>query len=174
MAEPLPPPPPPDPLDVNEALATIALATVTLDKREPCDPTERIERWQAAKAVLDDLATIVGQMEAEGVEAMIQLGRETLETSLGPVHTTPGYAREEWDGHALLGTLSTKLVNRETGEVLDAVPTSVLYDVLPAVTEGSTSSKWKISGLRKHGIRVDTYHRQDEAGLRLRTGLPRR
>lgn len=174
MPEPeqLPPPPPPGPLEVDDALALIAEATTALDKRDPTDPVSRIRRWQAAKAVMDDLATIISQMESEGVDAMIEMGREVFETNLGPVHTAPGYAREEWDGNALLGTLSTQLLNRETGEVLDAIPTSVLREVIPAVTPGKTSSKWSITGLRKYGIRVDTYHHKEDAPLKLRTGLP--
>jgi hypothetical protein len=161
-------------MGVSDALAAIAEATVTLDKREPTDPTERIERWQAAKAVVDDLYTVVKQMESDAVDAMVELGREFLETSLGPVYTDKGYAPEEWDGNALLGTLSVQLVDRDTGEVTDAVPTAVLRDVIPAVSPGKTSSKWSITGLRKHGIRVDSYHRKDDAPLVMRRGTPRR
>lgn len=163
-------PPPP----VEHALQAINDATTWLDMREPTDPLDRIERWQAAAAVLDGLSTVVGQMAADAVNAMLELGREALETSIGPVYTEPGYAREEWDGNALLGTLSKQLVDRTSGEIVDAVPTDVLRSIIPGVGVGKTSSKWGVTGLRKLGVRVDTYRRKEPAPTVIRRGVPRR
>ena len=171
-----PPPEPPDEHtdEVHAALAAISVATALLDAREPTDALTRIERWQAADAVLTELKTVVSQMGGDAVNAMVELGREAMETSLGPVHTAPGYGREEWDGSALLGTLAVPRVDTTTGEVEDVIPVSVLRDVLPAVGPGATSSKWKVSGLRKHGIRVDSYRRSEPAPMVIRNGVPYR
>ncbi len=55
----------------------------------------------------------------------------------------------EWDGHAVLGALAQPLVNIDTGEMVEAIPLADARDVIPACGQGATSSKWKITELRK-------------------------
>jgi len=55
----------------------------------------------------------------------------------------------QWDGHGLLGALAKPLVDTDTGEVIKAIPLNTARDVIPACGEGATSSKWKITEVRK-------------------------
>lgn len=157
--------------DVASAIHAIRDATTALDKREPTDPYVRILRWQAARAALDDLTTIIDQMGGEAVNAMVELDLDRCETLLGPVYTEPGYAREEWDGQGVLNALP-HVVDRDTGVI--GVPLDVLEQVIPAVAPGKVSSKWSVTGLKKVGVYVNNYRRREPAPLVIRRGEPRR
>ena len=58
-------------------------------------------------------------------------------------------SHHEWDGHAVLGALAKPLVDTGTGEMVEAIPLTDARDVIPACGQGATSSKWKITELRK-------------------------
>jgi len=70
-------------------------------------------------------------------------------------------SRDEWNGAKVLDLLARPVVDPETGEVTEAVPRSTLDDVLPAVTGGATSSRWKRTGLKQHGVDPGTVCRRD-------------
>jgi hypothetical protein len=160
-----------DTTNIDRLLAVIAEATGYLDAREPAGPTERIRRWQAAAAVLDNLSVVVGQMAADALDAMHQLGRLEASTDLGPVHIGKGYAKDEWRGYELLGVLAERVVHPDTGEVVEAVPVEVLRDVIPACSDPEhTSSKWKATALKARGINVRQFREQHDAPDVIRRG----
>jgi len=150
-----------DLVGVHEVLQAICRDVDALDHRDPMSPEESIEVWHAAAAVLDAFVVVLGQMEHQALNAMIELGHEEHRTSFGPVHLDYGYAKEAWDGDGVIGALSRKLIDTDTGEYVDAVPAHVLRKVLPAVKPGATSSKWSKPGLIKAGVKVDAYYKGD-------------
>jgi hypothetical protein len=63
------------------------------------------------------------------------------------VHRNPT-KNDLWDGHGLIGDLAETVINAD-GERIEAVPVDTLRSVLPACGQGATSSKWKITEVRK-------------------------
>lgn len=94
----------------------------------------------------------------------------------GPVtvHTT-SQVSEKSDGRGILMSLVTDMIEPETGEKMLAIPLDVLLDILPAVGEGQTSSKWKKSGLKNHDIDPEKFIKTEYGPQQVRLGpKPRR
>lgn len=90
-----------------------------------------------------------------------------------PVHLAPGYARVEWRGRALIQRLGRPMreLDPHTGELTEttAVPVPVLLDVLPGVADyDATSSRWNVTGLRRHLPEWPRFRDKHDAPLVLR------
>lgn len=113
------------------------------------------EELDAAVEVWDRLDRLMTDLSILRREHAVELARRvdderTSITRDGPVTVHRDIQRaERWDGHAVLGELAAPLIDIVNGELVDAITVEVLRTVLPAVGTGQTSSKWKISGLRK-------------------------
>jgi hypothetical protein len=144
-----------DPFAVCEMIAD---CVDLLDQRGPVgEPLRRVELWQAAAAAHDALGVVVHQIAADAVDALASSGHEEATTRFGPVHLEPGYAREEWQGHRLLGDMSETVITAD-GEQVPAVRLDLLREVIPSCSDPDhTSSKWKATALHAAGYRVKTY-----------------
>lgn len=82
--------------------------------------------------------------------------------------------KERWQGRALLRNLSTEMVEPATGEMIPAVPFTVLADIIPGVkSDDLTSSKWSVTGLRNLDVNVDDYRSREWAEPRAKKGPKR-
>jgi hypothetical protein len=112
------------------------------------------EDLQGAVAVWDRLDRLIGELSVLRRDHAIVLANRlpdqyTAATAHGAVtvHRNP-LKTEAWDGHGVLADLAAPMIDGN-GERLEAVPVSILRDVLPAVAQGATSSRWKVNELRK-------------------------
>lgn len=161
-----------DPLDDPFAVCEMMTDCVNaLDQRGPVgSPLRRIELWQAASAIHDALGVVVGQIAADAADALASTGHEEATTNFGQVHLEPGYSREEWQGHRLLGDMSEAVIT-EDGERVPAVRLDLLREVIPACSDPEhTSSKWKATALKAAGFRVKTYRDKADAPDVIRRG----
>lgn len=69
-------------------------------------------------------------------------------------------ANHHWNGHDLIEALAEPMVDTTTGEHVQAIPVTVARAVIPACGQGQTSSKWKITEVRKR-VEADKYHNVD-------------
>lgn len=105
------------------------------------------EVWDRLDRLITDL-TILRRDHAVVLAHRID-DQQTLYTRDGTVIVHRDVPRtERWDGHAVLGALGDEMVSRD-GEIVDAIPVDVARAVLPACVQGQTSSRWKITELRK-------------------------
>jgi len=127
-----------------------------------------------AHAVLADLVKAAAD-EAGGRLLDREDPRAEYATRSGDVvHLAPGYAPERWRGHDVLAELAADVIDTSTGERLQAVPISVLVDVLPGCNAPElTSSKWRTTGLGRHLPDWRRYRSRDDAPLVIRRGSPR-
>ena len=103
---------------------------------------DRLDRLMTDLAVLRrDHAVVLGRRVNDEQTAFTRDGRVTIHRDVP--------RNERWDGHAVIGELAESLINKETGEVVDAVDVETLRAVIPACVQGQTSSRWKITELRK-------------------------
>jgi hypothetical protein len=103
---------------------------------------DRLDRLMTDLAVLRrDHAVVLGRRVDNEQTAFTRDGRVTVHRDVP--------RNERWDGHRVLGELAEPLVDTTTGEVVDAVAVDVLRAVIPACVQGQTSSRWKITELRK-------------------------
>lgn len=136
------------------------------------------EAWvllEQARANLDvlcrDLSNRVGVILADADYDP----KEGYRLSSGTVisHYQPA-VQERWQGRALLRNLSSEMVEPATGEVVPAVPLSVLTEILPGVgTDEQTSSKWKTTGLKNIDVNPDDYRTRQWAEPRVKLGPKR-
>lgn len=141
-----------------------------------------VELWLGlthARSILDDLIKTIAD-DASSRLLDRDDPREVYVTSTGsPVHLAPGYAPERWRGHDVLFELAVPSVpvDLETGEmgsVTQAVPVEVLVDVLPGcATPDLTSSKWRVTGLKRWLDDWYRYRSKDDAPLTIKRGEPR-
>ena len=128
---------------------------------------EQMDAWDQLERLQGDLAVIVRQ---HAVELGKKTPKDYLHPRAGLVHTERERSTE-WDGAGVLDALSEPMtVTGGTGEVIDAIPTDVLREVLPAVKEGKKSSKWNITGLLAAGVQPDPYRRTRFGDKLLRRG----
>ena len=177
--------------DYAAPLTAIRDAVGVLDAREPMPGKDRVllwlDRillWLDARAAAAELAVVLRDLETDATDAIVELARETgsdeLETALGVVHVGQTSPSERWDGYRLIGKLARTVVEVDpvTGELATeasrAVPVDVLRDVVAGCqTDKLTSSKWRKTGLRDHGIDVWKFYDRDDPRPIIRTG-PRR
>lgn len=81
-----------------------------------------------------------------------------------PVHQTRP-VRTQWDGYGVLAALRTRMVD-PNGELVDAIPTSVLAEVIPGVIvkktgQPGTWSNWAVTALRNLDIDPDDYRTRE-------------
>lgn len=82
--------------------------------------------------------------------------------------------RERWQGRALLRNLATEMVEPETGEMIPAVPFTVLADIIPGVgSDDMTSSKWRTTGLKNLDVPIDDYRSREWDEPRVKKGPKR-
>jgi len=149
------------PQEMSDAIAEVA--AIVIYWSETTDPAEwgrddldtAVEVWDRLDRLMTDLAIL---RRAHGIVLARRIDNErTAITRDGPTTIHRDLPRtERWDGHRVIAELAVELVDTDTGEVVQAVDVDVLRRVLPACGEGQTSSKWKISELRKE-IQADQY-----------------
>jgi hypothetical protein len=139
------------PQELSDRIATL-LAEVASWQADPRgwgrdDLDGAIEVWDRLDRLITDL-TIIRRDHAVTLAHRIS-DEHTGTTRSGPVTVHRDTPRSErWDGHGLLGELAEQMITAD-GEIVDAVPVDVLRDVVPACAQGQTSSKWKVTELRK-------------------------
>ena len=142
----------------NDARNVLQYVIDTIGKLADANPGE----WDTDDALtvwdqLDNLLALVKIVTYQhGALLAARLPAEYEHPVIGTVHWDTE-SKQRWDGAGVLSALSAPLMDRETGEILDAVPTATLRNVLPAVQPGKTSSKWNKTGLTAAGIQPSAY-----------------
>jgi hypothetical protein len=135
---------------IAEVAGVVAYWGETTDPRDwgRDDLDAAIEVWSRLDRLITDLgilrrdhAIVLGRRVDNEQSATTRDGRVTIHRDLPRT--------ERWDGHRVLGELAAPLIDTATGEVVNAVDVEVLRRVVPACVQGQTSSRWKISELRK-------------------------
>jgi len=112
------------------------------------DTDELAVIWDQVDRLTSELAVWVRDLAVEFGDRINALpDRQYEHAVIGPV-TVRVNRTEKWDGRGVLAALTHDVIDLGTGEHIDAVRVDTLAQVLPAVTEGQTSSRWKVSGLR--------------------------
>lgn len=138
------------------ALANIRGIVDALSVQDPSEWTDRdeaIDCWDQLDRLRSDLAMMTRQ---HAVELAGRIPAEYLHPRAGVIHTSTEVT-VQWDGSGVLGALSARLVDPGTGEVVEAVATTTLREVIPAAGTGKVSSRWNSSGLRGAGVDVEKY-----------------
>ena len=149
------------PQELNQRLTAVEADTATWAThpgewhREDVD--DALEVWDRLDRLIDSLMAL--RHDYAHTLARRLPDQYTGDTHNGrvTVHRTVD-ARHRWDGHGLVEALSRSLIDPDTGEVTRAIPTEVAAAVIPACGQGQTSSKWKISEVRKH-VQADDFHK---------------
>lgn len=140
------------PEELSDRIADVAAEVATWSDIDPRDWGRgdldgAVEVWDRLDRLMIDLA-ILRRDHALTLARRVD-NEQKAYTRDGPVMIHRDVPRNErWDGHRVLGELAEHLVNVD-GELIDAVPVEVLRAVLPACVQGQTSSRWKITELRK-------------------------
>lgn len=140
------------PEELSDRIADVAAEVATWSDIDPRDWGRgdldgAVEVWDRLDRLMTDLA-IIRRDHALTLAHRVN-NEQKAYTRDGPVMIHRDVPRNErWDGHRVLGELAEHLVNVD-GEFVDAVPVEVLRAVLPACVQGQTSSRWKITELRK-------------------------
>ena len=140
----------PQELSDRIAAVLVEVAQWTIDPRDwgRSDLDGAVEVWDRLDRLMTDLAVL---RRDHAVVLARRIDNEakayTRDGSIVIHRDIP--RNERWDGHRVIGELAAPLVDTTTGEMVQAVPIDVLRDVLPACGQGATSSKWKITALRK-------------------------
>jgi hypothetical protein len=116
------------------------------------DVDDAVEAWTALDALITDLSIL---RRDAGIALARQLPDE-YQTPTGTVVHRDLPKTEKWDGHGVLTGLAEPVITTD-GEKVDAIRLEVVAKVLPACGQGATSSKWKISELRKALPDADSY-----------------
>ena len=127
---------------------------------------EHVDAWDQLDRLHGDLMVLIRQ---HSVELAAKLPLEYLHPRAGVIHTTTE-TRVAWDGAGVLEALTENLIDPNTGEIVPAVATTTLSDVIPAAKQGRRSSKWSISGLRAAGVDPDEYRATSFGDRLLRRG----
>lgn len=152
------------PQELSDRIAgvMVEVASWTADPRDwgRSDLDGAVEVWDRLDRLMTDLAVlrrdhavVLGRRVDDQQTAFTRDGRVTIHRDVPRT--------ERWDGHELLGELASPLIDGDTGEVLDAVPVDVLRAVVPACVQGQTSSRWKITELRKVVQNPERYREVD-------------
>jgi len=140
----------PQELSDRIAAVMVEVATWMVDPSEwgRDDLDTAIEVWNRLDRLMIDLAVL--RRDHARVLARRVDNEQTVITRDGSVTIHRDVPRnEKWDGHRVLGELAAPLIDADTGEVVEAVDVEVLRRVIPACVQGQTSSRWKITELRK-------------------------
>ena len=82
--------------------------------------------------------------------------------------------KERWQGRKLLRTLSTPMIDPDTGEAIESIPLRVLTDIIPGVaSDDMTSSKWWTTGLKNIDIEPDDFRSRQWDEPRVKLGAKR-
>lgn len=139
----------PNELSDRIAAVRVEVASWTTDPRDWGRPDldGSGEVWDRLDRLIVDL-TILRRDHAVVLARRVG-DQATLYTRDGSVTVHRDVPRtERWDGHELLGKLAVRLISPD-GEIVEAVPVDVARAVIPACVQGQTSSRWKITELRK-------------------------
>jgi hypothetical protein len=119
-----------------------------------------VEVWDRIDRLMTDLAIL---RRDHSVTLARRINNEqTAYTRDGSITIHRDVPRNErWDGHRVLGELAIPLVDATTGEMVEAVPVDIARAVIPACVEGQTSSRWKVTELRKIGLQPETFREVD-------------
>ena len=158
-------PPPIEEDSVGQACAGVFSAVNLLPTEPDWDGNldDLLRQWDTLDEAAGMLRTAIRKWALAAGDALADLEYDPREGydfgGRKPVHhaQTP---REKWDGNAVLNQLGRLLVDGE-GELIEAVPRSVLDDVLPAVECGKTSSKWRSRKLTEHGVNLRQVRSRD-------------
>jgi hypothetical protein len=108
---------------------------------------DAVEVWNRLNGLIGDLtilrrdhALVLARRLDDEHTAVTRDGRVTVH------RTTP--RSEQWDGSDVIDELSVPMVDPD-GDIIPAIPADIVRAVVPACQQGSTSSKWKITELRK-------------------------
>ena len=140
------------PHEMSDALDRIEVAinALTTDPRDwgRTELDGAVEVWARFNRLIDSLmilrrdhAVVLARRIPDQYTATTRQGAETIH------RTVP--KNEAWDGHRLLGELAVPLVSLPDGDIIDAIPVDVARAVIPACEQGRTSSKWKVTEVRK-------------------------
>ena len=147
------------PSEMSDAVDAVRVEamTWTTDPREwgRDELDDAVEVWNRLDRLIADLtilrrdhALVLARRVDDEHIAVTRDGRITVH------RTTP--RTEQWDGAAVIDALATPMVD-PNGELVPAIPADVVRAVVPACNEGATSSKWKVTALRKVVGNVDDY-----------------
>lgn len=139
------------PQELSDRIADVLLevAAWTADPRDWGRPDldGAVEVWDRLDRLITDL-TILRRDHAVVLARRID-NEQTAFTRDGRIvihRDTP--RTERWDGHSLLGELADRIVD-VNGEIHEAIDVDVARAVIPACVQGQTSSRWKVTELRK-------------------------
>lgn len=151
------------PNELSDRIAAV-LTEVSLWSTDPrewgrSDLDGAAEVWSRLDRLITDL-TILRRDHAVVLARRID-DQQTLYTRDGAITVHRDVPRtERWDGHRLLGELAERIVD-VNGEIHEAVPVDVLRSVVPACVQGQTSSRWKVTELRKVLDQPEQYREVD-------------
>jgi hypothetical protein len=114
-----------------------------------------VEVWERLDSIIASLALL---RRDHGLVLARRLPDEyTAPTRRGAVTVHRNVSTSEtWDGHEVIGALATEVIDAN-GERISAIPVDVARAVIPSCKQGQTSSKWKITELRKVVDDADRY-----------------
>ena len=126
---------------------------------------ELAETWLTLDNAWRELGVIVNELAVNVGLKLSDMPYERKDGYLLPngerIHHAQS-ATTRWEGHQLLTDLASWHVDTGTGETVQAVPVSILYDIIPGTaSEKLTSSNWRISGLDAAGINPDEYRTRE-------------
>ena len=142
------------------AAARTEVATWTSDPRDwgRADMDRAAEVWDRLDRLITDLTILRrdhGLVLARRVDdEFTALTRDGLLTVHRAVETS-----DQWDGDGVIDDMSEPLADAN-GEIVDAIRSDVLRDVLPACEPGATSSRWKVTAIRKRYPTVEKTRRR--------------
>lgn len=157
-----------DPIaDLHEAIDALA-STPPADG----DPVgHRVDMWHALQDAARTLGVVVREWSTAAGDSLADIEYDRKQGWKSPggvvVHHAQS-ATDEYDGRAVLSALGDMLVDTDTGERVEAVPVSVLADVLPAIN--AKSSKWRARGLNAHGVDPDRYRKRQWGAPQVKIG----
>jgi hypothetical protein len=152
------------PQELSDRIADVMVevTTWTADPRDwgRSDLDGAVEVWDRLDRLMTDLAVL--RRDHAVVLARRVDNEQTAYTRDGRItihRAVP--STERWEGHELLGELAETLVDTTTGERVPAVELNVLRAVIPACGQGQTSSRWKVTELRKVMENPERYREVD-------------
>jgi hypothetical protein len=149
------------PAEMSERLDAVRVETMTwtTDPRDwgRDDVDDAVEVWHRLHRLIGDLAIlrrdharvlarrIDDEHSATTRDGRITVHRQTERT-------------DQWNGSDVIDALAVPMIDAN-GEVLPAIPADSARAVIPACEQGATSSRWKITELRKVVENADDFRR---------------
>lgn len=166
--------------DHDAAVVSLYAIVDELDARGPHNARDLVDLWLDVEAGHGALGVVVRQLALDAALAVADANaaegrpaRADFVSATGAVvHLDRGYSTEKWRGHALAEVLGRDLIDRETGEVVRAVPVETFRRAVPGCADPElTSSRWRVTGLQ--GIDLDRYRTRAETPDVIRRGATR-